>query len=319
MDWFYRWRYACIDNVQKIMRHKVWLTLLVFVFLLLLTLNFSQGELKPPSTWAWVDIIGEGASSLCVVIWLLLVLSMRPAGQVTNWFAAGFIGIFASNFQDFLDEWVHLPLPYTWDSWVESLPIGLLALTIAFCLWRKEQGQIDRYLLKRQAIYHNTTTLDHTTSLPKFEHLNAQLEYAFAKEKANWQQHALVLIDIAPFSEISYRYGGREADRFLVVMSELMLLALREEDVLCHLAGDRFAIVIKNVDQTLAQQKADRLKAFIDQFYFPIKNSEHGVSAHAMMVLVMADNSMKAPDSLLKQAILALSNQHKLVQSNTFG
>ncbi|MBJ7536301.1 GGDEF domain-containing protein [Marinomonas transparens] len=318
-DWLYRWHYAVSGGMKNILRHKRWLFVLSCVFTSLLILNFSQGELKPQSRWVWVDIIGEGASAACVVIWLLIVLSMRPPGYVTNWFAAGFIGIFASNFQDFLDEWVRLPKITTWNSWVESLPIGLLALTVALWLWRKEQRQIDRYLLKRQAIYQDSSPLDETTSLPKAAHLSAQLEQAFAKGAASWKQHALLLLDVAPFSDISYRHGGKEADRFLVVISELIMLTLRKQDVLCHLAGDRFALVFKNVDKAKAQHLAQELETLIKQFRYRVEGLEDSIVVGASMVMIMADEEDDAPEHLLDRASFALSQQNNSVFSNTFG
>lgn len=318
-DWLYRWHYAATDGMKKVLRHKFWLTMLLCLFISLLALNIHQGNLKPQSHWVWVDIIGEGASSICAILWLFLILSMRPPGHVTNWFAMGFIGIFASHFQDFLDEWLHLPPSTIWDSLVESLPIGLLALTMALWLWRKEQRQIDRYLVKRQAIYKNTSPLDGITSLPKATHLSIQLAEAYEKGTINWKRHALLLLDVVPFSYINYRHGGKEADRFLIVISELITLTLREHDVLCHLAGDRFAIVLKNVDRAHAQRLALELENLINQFRYRIEGMEDSIAVGTSMTMVMAEQGTDSPEALLNRATAALSRQNNSVFSNTFG
>ncbi|AEF53147.1 GGDEF domain-containing protein [Marinomonas posidonica] len=316
--WLDRWQYAINDNFHKILRHRIWLVVLSVTCAMLVFLNFSQGQLKPAHQWVWIDIIGEGSSALCIVIWLLLVLSMRQPGPVTNWFALGFIGIFASSFQDLLDEWVHLPLGSQWDSWVESLPLGLLALTVAIWLKRKEQVQIDRYLTKRKAIYQDTAPLDETTCLPKSNHLSCKLEQAFAKGQANWQQHALILIDVVPFADISYRHGGREADRFLIIISELISLTLKNEDTLFHLAGGRFAIVLHDVNVHTAKTSAQELEQLIKQFRYRIEGVDNSIHLGASMVMVMAQAEGDSPEDLLGRASFALSQQNQHVLNNAY-
>ena len=310
-DWLHRWQYIFISNLQKILRHKAWLATLCATFTTLLFFNFSQGQLKPAQQWVWIDIIGEGAAAFCIVVWLLLVLSMRQPGPVTNWFAIGFIGIFAANFQDLLDEWVHLPLGHDWDSWVESLPLGLLALTVAIWLKRKEQHQIDRYLEKRKAIYQDTGPLDDTTSLPKSNFLSSQLEQAFAKGHANWQQHALLLLDVAPFADINYRYGGKEADRFLIIVSELISLTLKPADSLCHLAGGRFALVLHEVDLSQAKQIAHDLERLLHEFHYRAQGVDPSIRLGASMVMVMAKDAQETPTHLLQRAYQALAEQNQ--------
>jgi diguanylate cyclase (GGDEF)-like protein len=316
-NWLYRWHYAATDGIRKIRRHKFWLAILLCLFISLLTLNLAQGERKPQDHWVWVDIIGEGATSICIVIWLLLVLSIRSSGLVTNLFAMGFIGIFASTFQSFLDKWLYLPSTAVWDNWVESFPMGLLALTMALWLWRKEQHQIDLNLTRRQAIYKNTFPLDSITNLSNTTHLSTQLKEAYEKGPINWKRHALILLDVVPFSYISYRHGGREAERFLMTISELITLTLRRHDVLCHLAGDRFAIVLKNVDRPHAQRLALELEALINQFRYRIEGMDDSIAVGASMTMVMAEQGSDLPETLLNKATAALSRQHDSVFSNT--
>ncbi|BFM50061.1 GGDEF domain-containing protein [Marinomonas sp. THO17] len=310
-DWLHRWQYIFISNSQKILRHKAWLATLFTIFIVLLLLNLMQGQVKPHQQWVWIDIIGEGAAAFSIVVWLLLVLSMRQPGPVTNWFAIGFIGIFAANFQDLLDEWIHLPLGYEWDSWVESLPLGLFALTVAFWLKRKEQHQIDRYLEKRKAIYQDTGALDDTTSLPKSGFLSSQLEQAFAKGHASWQQHALLLLDVVPFADINYRYGGKEADRFLIIVSELISLTLKSEDSLCHLAGGRFALVLHDVDLPKAKQIAYELEQLLHQFHYRAQGVDQSIRLGVSMVMVMAKDEQETPEHLLQRAYHALAVQNQ--------
>ncbi|WP_344799345.1 diguanylate cyclase domain-containing protein [Litoribacillus peritrichatus] len=305
MDWLYRAWYQTGDFAESLRPHIFWLVVFVVTFALQLFLNGWIGDVKPVSEWDWVDILGEGAAAFCVFAWLLIILSIRLKGRVTNLFALGFIGVFVSLFQDVLDEFYQLPKVVSWDSWLESMPVGLVILTYAFLLWRREQRQINRYMQKRELFHRNTQTMDGGLALPTFQYLKNQLAWLCSNDPQSWRHAALVFIEIHQYNDISHDHGGQEADRFLHVVSELILLNLNRNDLLCRYAGGRFTILIleaKNKD--LKKYTSSLIKA-VNHFTYRTSNQveEFDVQASAAFSKAWHTNN---PEELIEQGLQAL-------------
>jgi diguanylate cyclase (GGDEF)-like protein len=79
---------------------------------------------------------------------------------------------------------------------------------------------------------------------------------------------SIVMLDIDNFDAFNRRYGTTEGDRLLREMSELILMNLRNTDLACRYAGDRFVLLLPDTDFTVAEELAEQVKSAISHLAF---------------------------------------------------
>lgn len=201
------------------------------------------GVLKPLDTWRWMDIVGEGGTAAMAGIWFLLTLSSRPGGLVTRLLAGGLAAIMLGSWADCLDEFFRIGKDQLWDNWLEALlPLGMAVLTAGMYYWRQEQFCLNEHLQKRERLFRDHRAFDRITQLANADYLRAQIALEHARRPG--RPCALVLLDIDGFHRINGAFGQREGDRVLQAVSHMLLLNLRNDDLLCRYAGDRFAVLM---------------------------------------------------------------------------
>jgi diguanylate cyclase (GGDEF)-like protein len=91
----------------------------------------------------------------------------------------------------------------------------------------------------------------------------------------------------------------------LQAVTQLLLLNLRQQDLLCRLAGDRFVVLLPNTGETLATQVAKELSESLR--HLAHKSRQHGerLQLSATVASVMALH--ESPESLLQRLNLALA------------
>ncbi|MAG66794.1 MAG: GGDEF domain-containing protein [Pseudomonadales bacterium] len=279
-----------------------------------LLLYLSLGDLKPASIWDWTDIAGEGGSALLVLLWLALMLKGRPSGRVTNLLFVGLSCLFLSLWMDTLDEFVALPEAWTWDHWLESapMPIGFILLTVGIYHWHREQLAINAQMINRERHFREHRQFDKVTPLAGAGYLRSQLAVALPQAEESQQPLSLVIVDLDDFNQINARYGHQEGDRVLQLVCQQMLLNLRRHDLLCRLAGDRFAVLLPNTLEAQAQVLAQELSQSIA--HLACKSSVQGerivLTATAVALMARHDDA----ESLLKRSNLALAHAKQALQ-----
>jgi len=246
-----------------------------------------------PKPWAeidWMDVAGEGGSALFALVWFAMLLKARPAGRVTNLLALGLGCIFFSLWMDVLDEFIALPDAWVWDNWLESgpMPLGWLTVTIGLYHWHQEQLAINAQMEKRESLFREHRLFDALTPLARADYLRRQLDMALAQSRRDRQPLSLVAVDLDGFGAINRRYGPEEGDAVLLAVSQLLLLNLRAQDLLCRLAGDRFVVLLPHTGEAQAWRMADELRASVR--HLAHRTREHGERLHlrAAVSVVMA-------------------------------
>jgi len=241
-----------------------------------LYLYLLVGDIKPWANIKWLDVFAEGGTTLLALFWLVLLIRSRPAGRVTSLLALGLSCFVFSWWMDVLDEFIKVPDSIFWDNWLESLPIpiGLVLLSFGIFHWHKEELAISAQMVKRERVFREHRLFDALIPLGGAGYLREHLKLAL-KEACNEQQPlSLVAIDIDHFSEINQLYGHQEGDAVLQSITQLLLLNLREQDLLCRLAGDRFIAVLPNTNEHDAEIIALELKNAITHLAY--KSAHHG-------------------------------------------
>lgn len=256
-----------------------------------LLLHLLAGETKPLSAWDWLDIAGEGGSALLLLSWIGLLLKSRPAGQVTTLLFLGLACLFFSLFMDVVDEFIALPEAVSWNGWLESgpMPVGFVLLTLGIFHWHREQLAINEQMRNRERLFREHRQFDKLTPLGDANYLRAQLQAAIGEARVERQPLSVIMLDMDAFSRVNREYGYPEGDRVLQVLTQLLLLNLRQHDLLCRLAGDRFVVILPHTGERQAQVLASELREAVASLAY--KSSRHGerielaASVVALMVL----------------------------------
>lgn len=272
-----------------------------------LLLHLLAGEIKPPVTWNWLDIAGEGGSAALMLIWLALLLKSRPAGRVTNLLFLGLACLFFSLFMDSVDEFVALPREVRWDGWLESapMPIGFVLLTLGIFHWHREQLAITEQMRNRERVFREYRQFDKLTPLGNASYLRAQLQLALAETAEQKLPVSLIMLDINAFSTVNREYGHAEGDRLLQVLTQLLLLNLRPHDLLCRLAGDRFVVVLPHTGERQAKILAAELEQAVGSLAYKSSRQGERLELSASVVALMARE--EDAESLLRRLNIAMA------------
>lgn len=270
--------------------HRIKLLSLLVISNLGLILHLSLGDVKSVAAWAWLDIAGEGGSAALVLIWICLLLKSRPAGRVTDLLFLGLACLFFSLWMDVTDEFVQMADSVRWDAWLESgpMPVGFVLLTFGIYHWHREQLAISAQMRNRERLYREHRQFDKLTPLGGAAYLKTQIELTIKQAEIDRQPLSLIMLDMDSFNMINRDYGQKEGDRVLQVVTQLVLLNLREHDLLCRLAGDRFVVVLPNTLESQAVIVATELSMAIAYLAYRTAGQGERLILSATTVAAMA-------------------------------
>lgn len=259
--------------------------------------NLAVGVPKSAAEIDWLDVVGEGGTALALAIWMLLILGSRPAGRVTDLLTLGLGFMFLAMWQDSLDEFIRLPAEQLWDHWLESgaMPIGVALLTYGLVHWHREQLSINQQLRKRERLFREHRFIDNLTQLGRVGYLRQQLQECL--ETVTPDPVQLLMLDINNFAAFNRLYGHQEGDCLLHELAELLLLNLRQQDLLCRYAADRFAILLPNTDEVGGQRLAHELGQAVRHFAY--KHKESGASLFQTITAVAVSWNGEDADQLI--------------------
>jgi diguanylate cyclase (GGDEF)-like protein len=275
-----------------------------------LLLHLGAGDLKPTAIWNWSDMVGEGGSALMVLVWIALLLKGRPAGRVTGLLFWGLGCLFLALWMDTVDEFVALPESVTWDHWLESvpMPIGFGLITLGIYHWHREQLAISAQMEKRERVFREHRLFDTVTPLGGADYLKVQLAQALKEGREQAQSFSLLILDLDDFQRLNRTWGHAEGDRVLQTLTQLLLLNLRRQDLLCRLAGDRFVVLLPNTGERQAWEFASELQLAVSSCAYRSSQGER-LQLSAGVAAVMARN--ETPEQLLERLNLTLARSRR--------
>lgn len=273
----------------------------------------TWGEVKTISEINWLDVMSEGGMVILVLFWLALLLRSRPAGRVTQLLALGLCAIAFSWSMDFMDEFIHMPSTLIWHNWLESMPIPLALVLLSFGIyhWHQEEIAISAQMVKRERYFREHRLFDKLIPIGGAAYLKKQLKLSLNESKKLQQPLALIAIDLDEFNVINRLYGVEEGDHILQLVCQLLLLNLRDEDLICRLAGDRFIVLLHNTNEADAKQLSLDLQHAVASFAYRTKAHHQRVYLSATCAITMAKTDDS--DSLIKRLNLQLSQDKQRV------
>ena len=292
--------------------HRCSIATIMAIGLGILILNLTVGSLKPAAEIAWLDIGGEGGAALLSLMWTFFIFNSRPTGWVTRLLSSGLAFIFFSYWQDVLDEFIQLPASVNWDHWLESgtMPVGMILLTLGIYHWHREQQAINRQLLKRERIFREHRSFDALTPLSGAGYLREQLSREL---QPPGRPVALIMLDLHCFDHSRRLLGGADSDRLLRELGEVLVLNLRQKDLLCRYAGDRFAVVLPATEYGAAENLRRELDQAANSFAFKTRRGEtHAPTVHTGLAVSKDDDAQTLIDRANQQLLTTRPDQPRV-------
>lgn len=232
---------------------------LLALLLAALVLAFATlGALKPIVEWHWMDVLSEGGMAVMVGVWLVYVRGSRPAGRVTTWLVLGLAAMLIGEWVDALDEIWRLPKAMVWDNALEALtPLGMVLLTVGLHHWRQEQRVLNRQLAQRERFFRDHRAVDRVTQLADAGYMAQQIRL----ERDLGRAGCVAMLGLAGFDGFVRQHGIQAADRALEAAGLTLALNLRDGDLLCRYAGDRFVVLLPDCGTAGGEARLAELQA----------------------------------------------------------
>jgi len=249
----------------------------------------------------WFDVGTEGALFALGMCWLMVIVSVRPSGRVTNLLIAGLSSYCLGCYLDLLDEiFIVKTLPVYNGFEKMPTPFGLLVLTCGIWLWRDEQTVVNRQLQTREQFHREHQLTDSLTLLNDAK----AFEHHLIKQLMQNQSFGLIMLDIDNFHQYNKKQGVEEGDRLLSQLALWLSSTLRNQDLVCRYAGDRFIILLRGAIPPLVSVMAEQIQQGVSAF---------GCSASVVWALpspkVLPLQTHKTPAKEEATALLQLLNQ----------
>ena len=264
-----------LTQATQFKHHKVGLFFTLGVVAVTTFIALFFGEAKPVDIISGSDIVGEGSIVLFTLAWMVAAMASRPPGKVTRLLVVG-LGFFLFSVSlDFLDEFMAYPDSAHWITMIESYPaaIGMVIMTGALYQWHLEQRALNLQLRRREWDYRDHDQIDAITQLYRATYWQRQIE---ALQKSGTDL-VIAVIDIDDFAMFNQCYGRAEGDRYLQEVAQLIVMNLRNCDLACRYAGDRFAILLPGVTVDQASAMIEELKTSIAHVAFRHGNSTSAI------------------------------------------
>ena len=279
-------------NFSLLARHQVLVSVVAACLSLSVSLSFGLGELKMWAEIQWLDIVGEGSLALFSLLWIVVLLMSRPPGRVTTGLVIGLSCFLFSALLDLFDEFVHYQAAAAGLSVIESIPaaFGMVIMSYALYHWHQEQLALNRQLQRRELGVREHEQIDFITQLYRADYMRGQIDMQLRTKQGS--HFSIVMLDIDNFDAFNRSYGSSEGDRLLREMSELILMNLRNTDLACRYAGDRFVLLLPDTDLAVAEELAQQVKSAISHLAFkpqPCNKAVYHTVSHAAELAQPAD------------------------------
>ena len=185
------------------------------------------------------------------------------------------------------------------------MPVGFILMTLGIYHWHREQLAISAQMEKRERLFREHRLFDKLTPLGTADYLRLQVQQALQQGRAEGQPLSLVILDLNGFDRLNREHGHAEGDLVLQNLTQLLLLNLRHQDLLCRLAGDRFVVLLPDTGERQARQLAEELRQAVESLAHKARAHGERLQLRASVASVMA--LQDDADGLLQRLNLALA------------
>jgi len=120
-------------------------------------------------------------------------------------------------------------------------------------------GTMSLRLVTAQAELQRIAEEDDLTKLPNRRWFFASARLALDNANAAGRAMALLVIDADHFKQLNDSYGHAVGDKALVAIADVLRENFRDEDLVCRLGGEEFAVLVDGMPLTEAKHLATRV------------------------------------------------------------
>ena len=295
--------------------HKNKLALLLIVTVLSVAFFLLSFGFKDFTHRTWVDVIGEGGTAICLLTWILVFLWVRPAGRVTTTIYAGLSLVYFATLQDLLDEFFVTDSLKRLMTFAESVPstVGMLVLTYGFLQWKGEEESFNFNRLKREKNLREAGAFDHITELYDAPYMEQRLQMLLDQQTTD--KVSLILMDIGGYDAFYRRYGRPVANRLLKDVGAMIEMNIRDQDLVCRYASDRFVVLLPGADAAQVQQIGHDIHHVLQHCCYKVGDERQALDSVWISTTVSIHGKNLKVRTILRDANAQLSRKHKQIGS----
>jgi diguanylate cyclase (GGDEF)-like protein len=134
----------------------------------------------------------------------------------------------------------------------------------------ERRNQLLEAEVERLRIYKDYAYTDTLTEIPNRRFYYERLLQEIARARRSGIPLTLALVDLDLFKQVNDEVGHRGGDQVLKFFSQFVRVNLRQEDILCRIGGDEFAIILPDTTSENAAMFFDRIRQKLDQIEISI-------------------------------------------------
>jgi two-component system cell cycle response regulator len=154
-----------------------------------------------------------------------------------------------------------------------------------------------------QAMY-EAAVRDALTRVYNRRHFVERLASEVAYSRRHRSPLSLLMIDIDHFKHINDGHGHPAGDHVLAALGQILLAAVRAEDIVARYGGEEFAILCRGTPPMSALQLAERLRRAVESHAFVYRDKR--ISVTLSVGIAMCADSPTAAQQLVAKADAAL-------------
>ncbi|KGO13156.1 GGDEF domain-containing protein [Clostridium botulinum] len=144
-----------------------------------------------------------------------------------------------------------------------------------------------------QKEYKDLITIDKTTGLSNLKGFYIDLDREMSKAKRHKLNLSLMIVKIQYYDELNAILGEKKMEEILKIISNVITLAIRGEDISYKLNKDTFAILMPSTNLQGAEVVKNRIKESISEENLKIKQEDKNVNIDIKVGIVEYKNTIK--------------------------
>ncbi|WP_404377963.1 GGDEF domain-containing protein [Vreelandella aquamarina] len=149
---------------------------------------------------------------------------------------------------------------------------------------------------------------DPLTGVYNRRYLQNQAAIEMARARRHHYPIALLAIDIDHFKHINDEYGHDAGDDVLKHFTQVIISLLRQEDLLCRVGGEEFAVLLPNTELPQAEQVAERIRKAIENAEVTIESegTQQTIKVTTSLGVTLVDEIETSLKPAIKRADIGL-------------